>query len=437
MTSREPLKLALIVGAARTGTTLLRLLLDAHPEIGCPAEAGIPALIENLGRVWWTVNAVGGRVSPSTDRPADATETPDNAVTNPGDAGVSLFRGLPGVAHQAITEAVLAPMAHYCAPIGKRIYCDKSLDSVQHLEVVRTLFPEVRCILLFRHVMDTVASGIEASPWGFQGYGYAPFIQRSSENFVAALVSYWLAHVDATLRWEQAHPELCHRVRYEELVMEPAKTLAQIFEFLEVAGDLSVLARAFERGRGRAAVGPGDYKVTYTSEVHGASIGRGKRVPVWMIPPPMLDAVNESLATLGYSPLDRTWNAEPRIEEPDHADAGWSTRLAALMRQVKVPRSTNGSPAGSFAVVAEDNPDLRWVIEPSRGEIRQGDGEVDSVVIGTTEDLSLMIADEENLGVLLRSGRIRHVTAREDVPSAEVAETMRSVVELLRIGGRS
>src|SRR6202035_3768632 len=49
--------LRLIVGAARSGTTLTRLLLDAHPEIGCPAEAGLPALMSHLAQVWLMVNA--------------------------------------------------------------------------------------------------------------------------------------------------------------------------------------------------------------------------------------------------------------------------------------------------------------------------------------------------------------------------------------------
>jgi len=44
--------LVVVVGATRSGTTLLRLLLDSHPEIGARAEAGIPNLISNLCRVW-------------------------------------------------------------------------------------------------------------------------------------------------------------------------------------------------------------------------------------------------------------------------------------------------------------------------------------------------------------------------------------------------
>ena len=44
-----------VVSAPRSGTTLLRLILDAHPEIGCPSETGIPTLAAHLTRVWSTI----------------------------------------------------------------------------------------------------------------------------------------------------------------------------------------------------------------------------------------------------------------------------------------------------------------------------------------------------------------------------------------------
>src|SRR2546426_45330 len=40
-----------IVGAARSGTTLLRLMLDSHPELVIPPETGfLPVLAEMKGR---------------------------------------------------------------------------------------------------------------------------------------------------------------------------------------------------------------------------------------------------------------------------------------------------------------------------------------------------------------------------------------------------
>src|SRR6476660_7831806 len=37
-----------VVGVPRSGTTLLRLQLDAHPELAIPAETGFGALVEDL-----------------------------------------------------------------------------------------------------------------------------------------------------------------------------------------------------------------------------------------------------------------------------------------------------------------------------------------------------------------------------------------------------
>jgi hypothetical protein len=36
----------------RSGSTLLRFLLDAHPELACPPETSLPALCGQLSVVW-------------------------------------------------------------------------------------------------------------------------------------------------------------------------------------------------------------------------------------------------------------------------------------------------------------------------------------------------------------------------------------------------
>lgn len=430
--------MTLIVGAARSGTTLTRLLLDAHPAIGCPSEAGLPGLMAHMVRVWSTVNADElGRSAQGDPGLRDGEgDAPARWEQPAGQSGEQrgLLRAdsrerdeLPESARQWVVRAVQAPMTEYCARGGKRIYCDKSLDSVHHLELVRQLFPDARMLLVFRHVMDTVASGIEASPWGFQAYGYAPYVQASPGNAVAGLASYWLDQVRGALSWEKEHPEICHRVRYEDLVLAPEKTVTGIQRFLAVEEDLSVLAGAFDREPPR---GPGDYKVEHTTSIHPASIGHGKRVPVTMLPPKLLKALNEQLEALGYEPLDRGWNTAERVV--DGGGRGlWADRLVELMGDVSV--SAGVADLGPFAVVAEDHRALRWVIDPDSRSVEQGDGEVEGVLTGTAEDLVLMLTGEENLGVLLRSGRVRHVVADEDQAARhDLVAELKAVVEVLR-----
>jgi hypothetical protein len=409
-------ELALIVGAARSGTTLLRLLLDAHPEIGCPAEAGLPSLMSHMAGVWATVDADTRAEAPATDPGQQGPDDLEGGLmavdqTDRDHLAPDATSGtpMPDSAREWIRATTMIVMQRYCNRGDKRLYVDKSLDSVHYLGLVRQVFPNARYVLAFRHVMDTVASGIEASPWGFQAYGYAPYVHVSPANTVAALAKYWLDHVDQALAWETQHPETCLRVRYEDLVANPETTVREIQDFLAVRNDISVLQRAFDREPAR---GPGDYKIEYTTAVHSTSVGHGKRVPVGMLPPPLLSAINEKLEALGYPPLGRSWNASERAVDT-RVDNVWSQRLRNLMSQAK--RLNTDLDAGVFAVVAEDDQSLRWIIDSEMGTITQGDGDVEAVLTGTAEDLVLAITGEENLGVLLRAGRIRHVVPDEDV----------------------
>lgn len=431
---RRDRDLALVVGAPRSGTTLTRLLLDAHPEIGCPSEAGLPGLMAHLLQAWGMVHADEDGVAPGDpaeggrNREALASWQPP-VEAGQGEGGDRLRRQMPSAARNWIVNTVQVLMAGYCELDGKRLYCDKSLDSIRYLEVVHELFPNARMVLVFRHVMDTVASGLEASPWGFQAYGYAPYVQASPGNSVAALASYWLDHVDRALAWETDHPDICHRVRYEDLVLRPEETVRNMQDFLGVSPNLSVLQAAFARPSPR---GPGDYKVGHTTNVHTTSIGRGRRVPVALLPPPLMTALNEKLDVLGYAPINRAWNAAER--SVDGAGKGfWAERLLETMTGVRLPHDSTLT--GSFAVVSEDHGPLRWVIDPTTARVEQGDGEVAAVLIGTAEDLVLMLTGNENLGVLLRSGRVRYVVSVDEERSwRDPIHEADALVALLRAG---
>jgi hypothetical protein len=94
---------------------------------------------------------------------------------------------------------------------------------------------------------------------------------------VLALARYWEMQVSLALKWQKQHPYACHRLRYEDLVRDPERILGELFAFLSVEPDMTVLTRAFARYDPRS--GPGDYKLAFTHAVSTASIGRGKHVP--------------------------------------------------------------------------------------------------------------------------------------------------------------
>ncbi len=398
MTDNHNPELVLVLGAARSGTTLLRSLLDAHPDIGCPAEAGVPNLINHLHMVWDIVC--------SSRDPAHATAPRDPVRDDQEQAPSS---ELPAEVQDTIRGQVMRIMRYYCERDAKGIYCDKSLDNVRHVAVVDQMFPGTRCIVMVRQVMDTIASGLEASPWGFDAFGYRPFVEMTPENTVHALARYWESQISQALAWRDAHGERCHVIRYEDLVTDPESVLGRLFEFLGVGEDLSVIERSFEAFTN--ASGPGDYKIGSTRELSAGSVGRGKRVPVARIAPPVLERINGLLAKLGYPEIGENWSVEPRSDAT--ASEGAQDELARLLSSI-------ASGDWDFAIdkvgIVADDVDLRWVIAPAAAAVRRGDGEVDLVVAGAAEDLVRMI-EGGNVGALLRSGLIRYVVADPELGS--------------------
>lgn len=410
--------IAFVLGAARSGTTLIRMVLDAHPEIGCPAEAALPSLAAHLVSAWRTVDADAPNSSPTPfTAEHDAPSVPPDSLveTDLADEGLRWVR-----------QTITTPMWRYLTREKKRVYVDKSLDSVDHTELLGMLFPQARYVLISRHVMDTIASGLEASPWGFQAFGYGPYVQGSAHNFVAPLATYWLNHMNRALSWEKEHPELCVRVRYEDFVADPHKGAEQLFGFLGVSPDSSAVNRAFARSSSK---GPGDYKIHHTTAVHQHSVGRGKRVPVSLLPPALLEALNATLMSLGYEALDASWNTTPAVAAA--VDAPGVDELGALMTRLAESRRGTPSAAGAFALIADDDPGSRWVISRDGTMVVAGDGEVDAAITGSCEDLVSFIEQRENPGVLLRSGRIRHIAA-DGTSEDDSITTANEMIALLR-----
>ncbi|HEY1775374.1 MAG TPA: sulfotransferase [Solirubrobacteraceae bacterium] len=368
-----------VVAAPRSGSTLLRLILDAHPEIGCPGETGIPSLAARLEDVWAAI----------------CTDLAGENVAKP-----------PANVLRSMRRALRAPMEYYCQETGKRIYCDKSLDAPDNLAALGRAFPTAQYILLFRQVLDVVASGLEVSPYGFRAFGYAPFVQQSIDNFVAPLVHHWATRARAALDWEKANGSRCIRVRYEDMVADPGSTLRNIFEFLGVAPDESAVARALGAAAGAAT--PGDAKIAFTTEVHTASVGRGRRVPITLIPPLLLAEVNEMLAMLGYPRMTETWNTEPSAAGDAVVRASRNADALVASMPARIEPTGLAPPARIFAIVAEDVDGLAWHIDCSTGAVgRANPTAADTTLYGSADALVAALSGEENPATMLRDGRLR------------------------------
>lgn len=279
-----PVDPVFVLCAARSGSTLLRFLLDAHPELACPPETNVPALCGQLATVWSLIE--GAPLSPNRgDEPPDI---PDAAITG-------------------VRETMDRMAGSYLARRGKARYCDKSLGTARFAYLLRRIWPQAKFICLFRHPMDVIASGVEACPWGVNGYGFDPYIAETPGNMVFALARFWADNAGAILAAQEQYPEACLRVRYEDLVSDTQSVADQVFGFLGVHPVPDIGRRMFAPERERS--GPADYKIWHTSQVTTASVGRGWTVPAGLISPQVREAINDLCGKLDYLPVDDDWGS--------------------------------------------------------------------------------------------------------------------------------
>ena len=179
--------------------------------------------------------------------------------------------------------------------------------------------------------MDFIQSALEASPYGFSGYGFEPYIQGSGANFVNGLCSYWVDHTQAMLDFEASNPEVTCSVRYEDLVAEPGVVAEGIWKFLDLDESPELISRIFELPHDQ--FGPADYKIWGRTAISNDSVGSGLVVPGMAVAPLLRSRVNELLDQLEYAAIDDFWG---RVERPPIMDPHTAASVCANSRSTEV-----------------------------------------------------------------------------------------------------
>jgi len=235
---------------ARSGSTLLRYVLDSHPEVCAPPELHLLRASPHLLWLFAHLAATPG-------------EKIDRDQSN----------------HFAITstrELLSDVMNGYATRCGKRIWCEKSVLTVAHLAALHSLFPDARLICLHRHPLDTIASCVEAANSRQGVFGFEPYVARTPDRPLDGLADYWIDKTQRILQCEREHPGRCLRMRYEDLVRDSGSALRALFGFLKLAWREDLEERVFSTAH---VVGAGDRKILHTSRIEPGSVGRGQDLP--------------------------------------------------------------------------------------------------------------------------------------------------------------
>jgi Sulfotransferase family len=199
-----------IVGCDRSGTTLLRLILDRSGEVAIPTESMTLVDFARERDAPLDTDAAFDRLARAVWRHPKIREW--------GLAGGPPKReGRTGAA--AYRAALEAPYLAYARGRGAARWADKTPHYVLHAGLIRRTFPEARIVHIVRDGRD-VALSLLRVPFGAAN--------------VWAAAHQWRDAVDAGDAAAERDADAVLTVRYEDLVAEPEATVRRVCAFCEL-----------------------------------------------------------------------------------------------------------------------------------------------------------------------------------------------------------
>jgi Sulfotransferase family len=229
-----------VVGMNRSGTTLLRMMLDAHPQLTIPPETHfVPALIK-------ACREPGATPEDALAAMKSAREWGDFGFSDEEMLGrLRATKMRPGQAVRTFYQA-------YMEQQGKSRWGEKTPTYVQRMPLIERALPEARFVHVIRDGRDVALSVLD----------------RTVRDLTAA---------DVARRWQKKiakarndAPKLHHymELRYEDLILDTEPVLRRVCEFIKLDFDPAMLEyheRAEKRLEEMARPLPGDGRAQHLS----------------------------------------------------------------------------------------------------------------------------------------------------------------------------
>jgi hypothetical protein len=227
-----------IVGVSRSGTTLLRRMVDSHPEIAITRETH------------WIVDVLQGNDAV----PAEGRMTPDvlarllaeERFTRMEIDTAKLERLVSGDAPPSYAQFVTAAFDQHGASHRKRLVGDKVPGYLTEMPTLHSLWPGARFVHMIRDGRDVCLSVLD---WQRAGREVTRF-SAWPEDPVSVTALWWERRVRLGREAGAALPtELYYELRYEALIADAARECDALCAFLGVPFDERMLT--FHEGRER------------------------------------------------------------------------------------------------------------------------------------------------------------------------------------------
>ena len=210
----------IIVGSPRSGTTLLRFMLDSHAELAIPPETGFLSLGPKFRGRGDELREKFFRAL--TNFPREAPAWPDFEISEE-----SFRASLTEIEPFTVAEGYRAFYRLYAARFGKSRWGDKTPLYCMELSAIGKILPEARFIHIIRDGRDAALS--LRRMWFSPGWE----IEKQA--------AYWRDCVLAARRAGAGRPDYIE-VRYEDLILKTRETLNRICTFIELDYDDAMLS---------------------------------------------------------------------------------------------------------------------------------------------------------------------------------------------------
>uniref|UniRef100_H3DA60 Protein-tyrosine sulfotransferase n=1 Tax=Tetraodon nigroviridis TaxID=99883 RepID=H3DA60_TETNG len=199
----KDMPLVFIGGVPRSGTTLMRAMLDAHPEVRCGEETRVIPRILAMKQMW----SRSGREKMRLDE--------------------------AGVTDEVLDAAMQAFLLEIIVKHGEpaNFLCNKDPFALKSLSYLAKIFPRAKFVLMIRDGRASVHSMIsrKVTIAGFDLGSYRDCLTKWNRA-IETMYSQCLEAADK-----------CLPVRYEQLVLHPEKWMRTLLKFLDIPWNDAVL----------------------------------------------------------------------------------------------------------------------------------------------------------------------------------------------------
>ncbi len=198
--------LIFVGGCGRSGTTLMRVILDSHPNIACGPEFKVTSSIMSL---WAQCRTVFAEILKSYHLQAEEI-------------------------NGAFADLIRTLLNKYRTSAGKVRIAEKTPGNLFFFQHLHHVFPQSPLIHVIRDGRDVVVSLLTMN-WLDANTGQPVAYTRDARK----AAEYW---VQAIRAGQQLQTEQYLEIRYEDMVCEPERTLRKLFAFLDEPWDPVVLS---------------------------------------------------------------------------------------------------------------------------------------------------------------------------------------------------